>query len=177
VPRWSLDLDVDRQTRRIRRVLLIAALATFFAGFSIALDSDEGFGRCARLVAALSGYTGCTCRQCQEALLPWYDSPVHEVVSRLAALPVVVLVSPFNAGYVDRWIAGRNLVFSAAAIGLFTMFGRAVISSSLKRLARDPLKCAGCGYDLRGLPAEARCPECGHDRGAGSRAKEGNDSE
>src|SRR4051794_5052527 len=25
------------------------------------------------------------------------------------------------------------------------------------------ISCAGCGYNLRGLATEGRCPECGHD--------------
>ncbi|MFM7133354.1 MAG: hypothetical protein ACKO0W_03455, partial [Planctomycetota bacterium] len=37
----------------------------------------------------------------------------------------------------------------------------AAARGSIGSVADEPFPCAGCGYDLRGRPSGARCPECG----------------
>lgn len=60
----------------------------------------------------------------------------------------VVTWTPLRNESLPLWIP--IVVLSGLCIGLF------------RRLrGRDPNMCARCGYDLRGLSPDARCPECG----------------
>jgi hypothetical protein len=47
------------------------------------------------------------------------------------------------------------------AIMLVTGVPALLLLSAARRLRRRPGHCHGCGYDRRGLPWDAPCPECG----------------
>jgi hypothetical protein len=49
---------------------------------------------------------------------------------------------------------------SVAALGLVSIV-EVIASSMLDRPSAPAPWCMGCGYDLRGLPANSACPECG----------------
>jgi hypothetical protein len=54
------------------------------------------------------------------------------------------------------WCAGVNLLY---LVGL-TLIPAAILWRADRR-GRAPGLCGGCGYDRRGLAADAKCPECG----------------
>lgn len=41
---------------------------------------------------------------------------------------------------------------------------RAPVAAVIRHFRRPPWECRGCRYDLRGLPEDAPCPECGRER-------------
>lgn len=59
--------------------------------------------------------------------------------------------------YAQDWAA---LALTAFLAGLLLSAGL-LAASRLGRAPRPHYACRGCGYDRRGLPPQAPCPECG----------------
>lgn len=103
--------------------------------------SDMSFGLRVEL-ARVRGYDGCTCRDCAEAF--GFGPGLPEIYC--------------GTGRRRHRDAMRGQLL-ASSLPLVTVLIVAGIARTL-RTSGDPLRCAGCGYDLHGLPGN-RCPECG----------------
>lgn len=90
------------------------------------------------------------------------DKPIEEIVGRNSNPPVWP-TSPLWG----RAVANFTLTF-AAVVG----FQACWLGWRRWRAHRAGTRpCAECGYDLRGLPEDAKCPECGHNSHVGSVSK------
>lgn len=85
----------------------------------------------------------------------------------LGVIAAVVLV----AASIDERLGAALMVLVLATVAMLVV---AVLPMTLLVLTLDAVAreakaghCAGCGYDLRGLPSGSVCPECG--RGACAR--------
>ena len=99
------------------------------------------------------------------------DRLVDFVDASLATPEFSRIVPPIGARKGDRlqtkWRRDLTRIEPAALgvtflPGLLVAGGILTVSSLLRRIGDRPAGCcAGCGYDLGGLPEEMRCPECG----------------
>lgn len=103
--------------------------------------SDTSFGLRVKL-ARLRGYDGCTCGDCADAF--GFGPGLPEIGC--------------GTGWRRHRIAMREQLF-ASSLPLATVLIVAGMTRTL-RTRDDPFRCAGCGYDLHGLPG-SQCPECG----------------
>ena len=102
----------------------------------------------------------------------FHEAPLRERISEeeVRALVIEMIVDIEELGFWERhfdlwwwrWHTGGQGHFAAplwvpAAIGLSV--GVAALRRSWRGMKVGA--CRGCGYDLRGLQAEAVCPECG----------------
>lgn len=75
-----------------------------------------------------------------------------------------------GAAVID-WVSGTKGAAWSVVVGGWVCLELGLLAAWIRRegaapVERDPRWCVGCGYDLNGLPAEARvCPECGRARG------------
>lgn len=123
--------------------------AVFFALFGLSVlpvlltywMSDASFGLRVGL-AHLRGYDGCTCGDCADA-------------HGFGPAPPDIRCGTFQ---LHRRAAVRDSLFaSSLPLSLFL-----VVAGVARRVKAkgNPLVCAKCAYDLRGLPGPC-CPECG----------------
>lgn len=74
-----------------------------------------------------------------------------------------VIITQLPSGLVASILDALAIAAGAAGLYLIQIWVVMVLAQSMTRKV-VPGHCPGCGYDVRGLPIGARCPECGLER-------------
>ena len=130
-------------TRRVRRKRVKIALGLAVLGLLLAFVPEDLGRKTSITLARLRGYDGCLCTDCGREF--------------------------GFLGYSYRWTCGTGRAGSPTSGQALAVLNWAVslvmlltaIEPGPARSRFGPGCCEGCGYDLTGLPAGSRCPECG----------------
>ena len=88
----------------------------------------------------------------------------HVTGRPLRAQRVFTLMFPLEGGHTQVHVRLWNMIGVAGGMSGIVLCCGAAIRQSRRAIRRRRGGCAGCGYALQGIAAEAVCPECGEGR-------------
>ncbi|MHC4946840.1 MAG: hypothetical protein ACYTG1_01065 [Planctomycetota bacterium] len=161
--------DPGRQLRRERMLLRVVAGYFLLNGLS-GIGAATGAGTLAavgswawlRWICGAAGVTqivaAATCLVLARRLVAWRR---HRRAASVVLAACVVVCTPVTA-LTFLIVAGRSSAGATILVLLGSLLLAALLVVPLAVSARGlPRECLGCGYDLRGSPPGAPCPECG----------------
>jgi predicted Zn-ribbon and HTH transcriptional regulator len=99
-------------------------------------------------------------KSCHKLLEGFRDATGKAVTSAAGVDQLARLVTALRERPAEG--AGQPTVAGTPPAGGATPQGLLMTPQAESQVLTDPVPCVQCGYELRGLPATARCPECQH---------------
>ncbi len=142
-------MGIGRPTLRLRLMVGLIGAIWMLYGASILWGKKDLVTWRQNLAMRRLNYSGCMCPDCVSGIL-------HTPSTFLAGQVEVPLL-----GFGDPATVGPNMLASGFAVLIGASIGVPFVRRVLSSPPAPANICIRCGYDLAGLTAISRCPECG----------------